>query len=245
MGSVEIYDATTQEVINRFAPVQFYDDFLHGFTVIPAGGSPESGSIWCKKIQSTTGSVATPTAAGKANALNGTIEMALGGTAELEEAALYQNDQKLFKITQGLIVDMVVNVSVLPTLTAEAVWGVIGSYSASGPDAATYSIFFTADGSGEVICESDDNTDDKSATSGITVVAGVLHVYRIDCTDVTSIKFYIDGVRVASGTTFPFAATGSNAQVQPYFGCFKPTASAGAGLATIEVDAVRITQNRS
>jgi len=121
------------------------------------------------------------------------------------------------------------------------VWGLVADYSAA-PDDITYSVFFTADGSGEIFCESDDTATDQSATSGVTVTNTQWKVYRIDCRDVTSIKFYINGSRVASSTTFPFAGTGANATLQPYFGCYK---ASGAGLGTIQIDCVRIWQNRS
>jgi hypothetical protein len=106
-----------------------------------------------------------------------------------------------------------------------------------------YSAWFTVDGSGEVFCETDDNATDRSVTSGVTVINTVGHYYKIDMSDVTSIKFYIDGVRVAAGTTFPFVAVGANALVQPFLGCYKVATSAGLG--TIAIDYVKLWQKRS
>ena len=57
--------------------------------------------------------------------------------------------------------------------------------------------------------------------------------------DVTSIKFYIDGVRVAATTTFAFTATGL---VQPYLGLYKST---GLAVGTIAADYVKLWQKRS
>ncbi len=239
LGNVlEYYDATSHERVRRFAPVEFCDDFLGSYTVIPAAGSPESGMPWVKKTVQTAG---TPSVAGVANAASGVVAAALDATAEKQEATLYMNDQRQFSLEQALVWEARVKLSVLPTLVAEAVWGLLGDW-ADGPDAATYSAFFTADGSGEVFCEVDDNATDQSATSGITVLATEWHVYRIEFLSLTDVRFYIDGNQVAAATAFAYAATGANAILQPYFACYK---ASGAGLGTLQADYCRAWQNRS
>lgn len=110
--------------------------------------------------------------------------------------------------------------------------GLIGTWI-DGPDNASYSAFFAARASGELFCEVDDNATDQSATSGVTATTAQWKTLRIDCRDVTNIKFYIDGVQVATGTTFAFAATGANALMQPYIGCYKVS---GTGVGTLSVD---------
>jgi hypothetical protein len=131
-------------------------------------------------------------------------------------------------------------ISVLPTLNSEAVFGLIGDW-ADGLDAVTYSAFFTADGSGEIFCEVDDNATDQSATSGVTALATDWKVYRIDFTDVTNVLFFINGNHVATGTTFTYAAAGANAILQPYAGLYK---ASGAGLGKVLVDYVRLASYR-
>jgi hypothetical protein len=232
------YDsALLYEHVAPLAPLLFYDDFIGADTVIPAGGSEESGCKWSKKIVG----VAPPTVAVKADTINGVVECALTVDSQKQDAGLYMGDQRQFSVAQGCVFETRVKISVLPTLLAEAVWGLIGDW-ADGPDAITYSAFFTADGSGEVFCEADDNATDSSVTSGVTATAAQWKVYRIDFRDVTDVKFFIDGSRVGSGTTIPYAATGANATLQPYFGLYK---ASGAGLGKIEVDFVRIWQKRS
>ena len=136
---------------------------------------------------------------------------------------------------------MWVNVAVLPTDVAELTWGLVGDW-ADGYDAITYSALFTADGSGEIFCELDDDATNSSATSGVTVTAGVWHCYKIDFSDLTSVKYYIDGVRVAVATTFPYVATGANAVLQPLVGGYKAT---GTGVGTVNCRNVRIWGNRA
>lgn len=236
-GLLTWYLGTTNETLGVVAPVQLYDDFLNPSTVVPDSASLESGVHWAKKIVG----AAPPTVAGVANGTNGAVKCALTADSQKQNADLYGGDQLCFSAKQGLIFEARVNVSTLPTDVAEAVWGVASAW-ADGPDAITYSAFFTADGSGEVFCEADDNATDSSATSGITVTAGDYHVYRIDFSDVTSVKFYIDGARVAGSTTFAWAATAANSKVQPYLACYK---ASGTGVGDITIDYVRMYQKRS
>jgi len=231
------YDATTQERTAPFYPVVFYDDFLSSSLVIPAAGAAESGMPWTKKIVAAAGAAAV---AGIGDAAGGVIQCELDNTVETQDAALYFNDERNFDLTKGCVFEARVKVNVIPTLTSETVVGLVGDYAA-GPDNITYSCFFTHDGSGEAFCEMDDNATDRSATSGVTVLNTAWHIYRIDATNVADVKYYIDGVGVATGTTFSYAATGANAILQPYIGLYK---NGGAGLGELQVDYVRIWQTR-
>jgi hypothetical protein len=236
-GILEYYDRSSQERVRAFAPVFFEDDFLTPSLVIPAGGSLESGVNWAKKIVG----AAPPTVAGVANDVNGTLKCALTSTSEKQNADLYFADQLVFAATQGLNFECRLNVSTIPTLLAESVWGVVSAW-ADGPDNITYSAFFTADGSGEIFCETDDNVTDASTTSGITVVAGDYHIYRIDFSDTANIKFFIDGNQVASSTTFGWTASAANSKVQPIVSCYK---ASGAAVGDVTTDYVRVWQKRS
>jgi hypothetical protein len=237
-GILRYFESDTHETSGPVAPVSFYDDFLQPSLVIPAVASLESGVDWAKKIVG----AAPPTVAGVANETNGIVRCALTADVQKQDAGLYFGDQLTLSAVQGLVFEARVKISTLPTLNAEAVWGVTSAW-ADGPDAITYSAFFTADGSGEVICESDDNATDQSATSGVTATNAQWKIYRIDFSDVTSVKFYIDGAQVAAGTTFPWAASAANSKVQPYLGLYKVGDDAGVG--AIDIDYVRLFQKRA
>jgi len=236
-NKLQYYDGTTHERVLPVSPLVFVDDFCNASAVIPAAGAAESGCDWVKKIVG----AAPPTVAGVADGANGLVQCALTADAQKQSADLYQDDNRHFSVERGLIIEHYVNLAVLPTLVAEINWGLIGDW-ADGYDAITYSAFFTADGSGVITCEVDDNATNQSAASGQTFVAGAWHVTRIEFIDVTDVRFYIDGAHVATSTTFAYAATGANAVLQPFVGCYK---ASGAGLGTIQCDAVRIWGNRS
>jgi hypothetical protein len=238
-GRQVFYDGATFETLKAMFPVVYYDDFLGaGKVVVPAAGSAESGMDWVKKIVG----AAPPTVAGAADAAGGVVQCALTSGSQKQDAGLYMDDQRNFDITKGLIFEARIKVTVIPTLVAEVIVGLVDDWSDGLIDSATYQISFNLDGAADIRCQSDDNATDRDADSGIDAATGTWNILRIDCTDVTDIKFFIDGAGVATGTTFPFAATGANAILQPYVGLYK---ASGAGVGTVQVDYVKIWQNRA
>lgn len=236
-NTLTFYDRTTHERVLPVAPVVFYEEFLGADVAIPAAGAAESGCKWVKKIVG----AAPPTVGKAADGANGLMQCALTVDAQKQSADLYMDDQREFDVTHGLIWEAAIRLSVLPTLVAEINFGLIGDW-ADGYDAITYSAFFTADGSGLITCEADDNATNSSVSSGVTATAAQTKIYRIDFTDVTDVRFYIDGAHVAGGTTIPYAATGANAILQPFVGCYK---ASGAGLGTVLCDYMKIWSQRS
>lgn len=237
-GLVGTYDDSTHERFGTFHPVVFYDDFIGADLVIPAVASEESGVRWSKKIVG----AAPPTVAKIADASCGALTAALTATSEKQDAELYMSDQRNFDLSLGLIFEARVKVSVLPTGNGSIFWGVCGDW-ADGPDAITHSAWFatrTAD-AGLIKAEVDDAATDQTETTGVTVTNTQFKIYRIDFNDLTNIKFFIDGVQVAT-TTKVYAATGANAILQPFLGCYKVS---GTGLGSLTVDYVRLLSKRS
>lgn len=228
-------DKNTEEVLQAMFPIKFEDDFLGAYTAIPAAGSEESGCDWAKKI---VGS-GPPTVGLEADAAGGVAVCALSTDSEKQDAGLYFGDNRQFKVSQGLILQARVKLSVLPTLAGELVMGLWGDWKDGGSD---YRIMFVADGNGELQCEVDDHVTETIVSSGVTLTTDDWAILMIDCTDLTNIKFFVNGSRVAETSTFAYAATGANLTLQPYFGGYK---ASGAGVGTLKTDFVKIFQNRS
>lgn len=119
--------------------------------------------------------------------------------------------------------------------------GLANASNATDADLITDSIFFHMDGGATLIkAECDDGTNETNATTTVTsFVAGTAIANRvegwIDCRDLTSIKFYLDGVRVASGTTFSVAAA-----VNTYFLLAHVEKTTGTETADMVVDWMRV-----
>jgi hypothetical protein len=229
-GVLEFYDNSTHERVSPLAPVVFYDDFIvKGL---------QTTDVWTAIDVSSAGDT-TPLIA--ADVANGVARLPLDVTSEAQESGLTFGNQRPFVLNQGLQFECRVAIQTLPTLLSEAVWGLAGDKNAVA-DSVAESIWFKADGSGAIVVENDDtaNTNDDVAT-GVTLTAGQYAIFRIDCSDIASVKFYINGARVAEGTTFDMS-TVATLKLQPYFHIAK---ASGAGLGVLDVDYVRIWQNRS
>ena len=230
------YDKSTFETLQSTFPLQFYDDFLGS-----AGGSVfDDTMVWGILDVSAVGTVTTAIVA---DSSGGHFLLAHDAQAEDQDAVLSHNDNRNFDVGNGLIFEARVDVAVLPTLTAQAVFGMCGDH-ALDKDALLESAWFKLDGSGAIVVETDDTTNDNDdIATGVTAVPGTYNIFRIDFTTLANVKFFIDGVRVATGTTFDMSnLTGAEWIQQPYFSLDK---TGDAGLGSLNIDYVKIFSNRS
>ncbi len=235
-GHAAIFNKSTFETLWTSFPLFYYDDFLGAWLTIPVGGSAESGCDWAVK------DVGNATEIKLADASGGAVRLLLTSASEAQDAVLYHEDNRNFDVTHGLIFETKLTIDTLPTLLAEIQWGLGDDYVTGGFDALTYCVGFDIDGGGLVYARKDDNDTPQTVTTGVTLTATQAYIFRIDCTDVTDIKYFIDGVQYASTTAFPYVATGANAILQPYFSAYK---ASGEGLGSVTIDYVKIWQNRS
>jgi len=237
-GILTFFDGGTFETVRPLAPFVFEDDFEG--TVIRTTAAGVAG--WTVKDTSAVG-VALP--AILVNQPGGVVRLLLDAQSEKQESGLYLGDALNFNIDKGPIFECRVNVAVLPTGQAEVYFGLANAY-VEGPIAEadagpTVHAFFCLDGAGAVTVHTDDTSNDNDAVAtGVTAVAGTYNIFRIDMTTPASVKFYIDGVGVATGTTFDMS-TGTNVVLQPFLMAHK---EAGTGLGTADVDYVRVWSPR-
>lgn len=229
------FDYVSNETVHDNSPVIFRDDFVGaGAAVVPA--SAESGVFWLKKIVG----AGPPTVAAVANQAGGVVACALTATSEKQDAALYAGDVLNFDMTKGLVWEARIKLSVLPSAAASQM--VIGLSSAwiDGPDNASYYVEFGAAGSGAIVVRKKDGVATTSTASGTTLTNSDWAILRIDASDVTAVRFYINGVET-SGSPVSFGATGANAILQPYAAMYK---ASGTSVGTLQIDYVKIWTNR-
>ena len=220
------------ETVLPIADVVFMDDFLgqavdatHNWTIVDVGN-------------------ATP--ALLEDGASGILNLPLTNTDEKQDAGYYQNDKRNWVLNQGLVAEFRISPKVLPTGQAELYFGLCGDY-VEGPIAEADAgplehIFFCMDGSGAIKIFTDDTANDNNAVAtGVTLVAEAWAVCRIDCSVITDVKFYINGVRVGTATTFDMSTVAALA-LQLHVMAHKET---GTGVGTLYVDYVRAWQNRS
>ncbi len=238
-GRQVFYDGVTFETLLAMYPFHFVDDFEG--SVIKTVGSGIAG--WTVKDTS-AGGTAAPAIVGDAS--NGIVSLNLDATNEKQESGLYMADSLHINLDYGPIVEIRAAVHTAATGQAEMYFGLSNNY-VEGPiveaDAGpTVHAFFVFDGGLACTIHTDDASTDKDAiATGITAVLDTYNIYRIDFTDITSVKFFIDGARVGSGTTFDMSNS-SNVVTQPFMMLHKET---GTGVGSLYIDYIKIWSNRA
>jgi hypothetical protein len=233
-GQQVFYDESTHETLMNSYSKQFVEEFKGA-----AGGSVFDGTMIWNTIE--VGTSTNPTVAVVAD--KDQFLLHLAADDEAEDVVLYHNDNKTFDVGEGLIFETRVDMAVAPGTGVCAVFGMCGDH-ALDKDANTEHAWFRFDASMACKVETDDTTNDNDdVATGVTAVAGTYNIFRIDFTDLTDVKFFIDGTRVATATTFDMSnLTASEQQMQPYFSLDK---ASGTGLGDINIDYVKIFSNRS
>ncbi len=234
-GIQTFYEESSNERVSPMAPVLFYEEFL-GLEIL----ATEAGS---KGIWSTV-EVNLNTAIGPAaDEANGAAHLQLDADNNAEDAVLYWGDQRGISVKQGAIFEAGVKISVLPTGAVAMVMGMAGDHNLA-KDSVAEAAWFRLDGSGALKVETDDTTNNNDdVATGITVTTSPYYILRIDFTDISDVKFYVNGVRVATGTTFDMSnLSDAEAVMQPYFSIDKGVATS---VGSMMIDFVRIWSKRS
>ena len=232
-GLPTAYDVSTQERMPMAPPVYFYDDFLgaDGLAAMVAGGSEESGVKWAVI------DVGGASQAYVADAANGAVALTIAATSEAEDAVLCWNDQLGLDVTNGGIFEFRAQLAVLPTTGVACVAGLAGPHNLDKDTVANHA-WFRWQASAVLLTESDDTTNNNDDTAtGLTTLVTTYGIYRIDFSVLTDVKFYVDGVNVATGTTFDMSNLSAAEKImQPYFSLDK---ASGTGVGTLQIDYVK------
>jgi hypothetical protein len=236
-----------EETVMRLSPVPFFEDFIGADNGAGFPGKYIAGenttALWRTVETNLNLAIATVN-----DAASGIVQITADADDNAELGLLFHNDNLQFRLNQGLLFECRAALNVLPTTVAGELTSVIfglGSATAAVPDNVAVNAWFRLEGTGTgaVLWETDDNVavDDDDNPTGVSVIATAFHIFRIDCTDWTTPKFYIDGVLVGTGNMAALVAP----SVQPYFRVDKQWAAANTSLGTLYIDYVRIWQNRS
>ncbi len=147
----------------------------------------------------------------------GALKLLLDNTSEAQGITLFQNDVLIYDVAQIKSIWWIAKVSAISAVT-DVVFGV-GSARNDTIDSVATNAWFKIDGSASqsnVLCQSDDATNDLSAASGDSLAA-VYKKMLVDFTNgLSDVRYFMDGARVASGTTFDMSDLTDGLNVQPY-----------------------------
>ena len=213
---------------------EFVDDFWGADTYSTAG----QGSPWAIADTSSSG---TPTYAHVSPSATGEIALTLAATSEVENVCLSFGDVLPFDIDNLQRFEARVKVSGCTTGSTIS-WGLATARNDTPGSIANRALFRMtgATSTTAVTVETDDATTDSGLIATGATLATVYKEFVIDFTGGKSnVKFYIDGVRVASATTFSLA--GFSASMQPFFQIQK---AANTNVDAITIDYVRVLLER-
>ena len=222
--------------------IDFFDDFL-GLKLKKVIANENTTAQW-----STVETDINLAPDNVADATNGVVQLTLDSDDIAQVACLYFGDTEQFLIGQGLVFEARVALAVLPTTgteEVEAAWGLAGEHNAD-LDTVDVGAWFRSESPNEttLVWETDDAvTNDDDNDTGVTLVAGTYHTYKIDASDDSAVQFYVDGIFIAESDMSGLTST--TAKVQPYFQLSKAKSVANTGVATMYIDYVRITQDRT
>lgn len=231
IAKVDAQDNVIVNGVQARKDVFFEDDFFN-FHEVGAGGPWDVVEV---NLNTAIGLVA--------DGAGGQLSLAMDADNNAEDAVLYHSDNRFFDVSKNLQIEFRARVSVLPTETGQIVMGIAGDHNLA-KDSVTEHAWFKLDGSGAVVVETNDTTNDNDdEATGVTVLTSEWRVYRIDFSDLSDVKFFIDGSQVASGTTFDMSnLAGAELILQPYFSLDK---DADVGVGTLLLDYVRIWADRT
>jgi hypothetical protein len=234
-----VYNKSTHETLRiEGASVFFADDFLGKYENVYIAADNSAGP-WIEKL---TGA-APPTIVMLDSIGGGALSFNLTADEQKQEAGIYFNNYKNFNIDKGVIFEARVAVHTAPTAQSELYFGVANDY-VEGPIAEadagpTVHALFCYDGALTPTIHTDDATTDTDAVAtSVTSVLDTYAIFRIDASVPASAKFYINGVRVGSSSTFDLSA-GANVVVQPFIMAHK---EAGVGVGSMYLDYVKMWQ---
>ena len=224
-GRHRFYDPATNETVLTTAPNHFYDDFL----------GKQIGGLWTARDTASAVEGLTQ------NGANGIMTVQLTSVNEVQLAGYDWNDVRSLSLAKKLSFESRFRLFTLPEAGAVACIGLCGNHNAA-VDTVAESIWFRMDGNGQVTVEHDDTAHESSkVATGITLATSDWVVANIDCATPSSIKFYLNGNRVAAGTTFDMSQVPA-LNLQPVVRIGKESASMAVG--TLMADYIRAWQDR-
>ena len=215
--------------------VEYCEDFLGSQSLT---ASPAGSDIW---DIADTSSAGTPTYT--VGGINGEATLAFDTQAEAQNVCLFMSDRLNFDIDKLLRIEMAVKMGQAAVDATTSLAFGLASARNDAIDSITAHASFRVIGSGSttaVVVETDDGTTDLDYKATGTTLINAYKRFVIDFSGGTSnVKFYIDGVQVATSTTFDMS--GYTAGLQPYVQLQK-TSDANAN--SVVVDYIKIVSRR-
>lgn len=211
---------------------EYVDDFFGTSATFPTSADP--ATPW---IVADTSAAGTPTYV--RNASNAVLT--LHSTSEVENVCLYHGDALSFDIDDMIRAEFRVKVSGCTSGTSLC-FGMASARNDTQDSVAANAWFkmVGADSTTAVVVETDDGTTDLDDKATGQTLSTTYKRFVIDFSNKKDVKFYIDGIRVATSTTFDMS--GYTSGLQPLIQIQK---TSSANTDAITIDYVKVVARRA
>lgn len=148
----------------------------------------------------------------------GAAALTLANTSEAEVVTLYQNDVLIYDLRQLQHMWWIAKVASVDAVTT-LVMG-LGSAQNDTADSVATNAWFRMEGSAStsaLVVETDDGTNDNNDVATGVSLSSTYKKLHLDFTNgLSDVRFYCDGARVASGTTFDMSDLTAGLNAQPF-----------------------------
>jgi hypothetical protein len=214
--------------------VQIFSDFIGG------GVLPSSGSGLVQYDDSSSGA---PTLLHQPKA-DGIYRMKLASTSEAERCAVYLGDDCCISPTKKPIFEARVAITTASPNAAETlIIGLVSARNDTVASIADHCMFKWTGANNNILIDTDDGTTDTSDQDTTSDwVSGTYYKFKIDMSDLTDVKFFIDGERQLRSTTFDVSAMAASDYLQPIVEIQK---ASGTTVPQVDIDYISVLWERS
>lgn len=211
--------------------VEFYEDFLGPQTLT---ASPAGSDLWDIADTSAAG---TPTYV--VGGINGEATITLASTVEVENVCLFQSDALNYDIDKLLLAEFWIKQGQATIDATTSLAFGMGSARNDAPDSIAANAMFRLIGSNAVVVETDDGTNDNDDKATGQTLSNAYKRFQIDFSDISDVKFTIDGHAVARSVTFDMSNYSDG--LQPFVQLQK---TSDDNVDAVVIDAIRILSRR-
>lgn len=170
------------------------------------------------------------------------MKLTLAATSENEIVTMYMNDVLPIDLASLKWISFILKVAGIDSVTTLTAG--VGSARNDTEDSVTVNAWFRMEGSAStsnLVVETDDNTTDNNDVATGTSLSSTYKKCTIDFTNgLKDVRFYVDGARVAAGTTFDMSAVTAGQNVQPIIQLQK---ASGTGTPSVTIAQIAYEEN--
>ena len=219
--------------------VQIFEDFI-GDGALPLDSAAATGSGFKNHDTSAGG---TPTFAFQSVA-DGVYRMAFASNDEAEYLSTYLGDVVCIPPTKNPVFEARVKITGTFSADDRVVIGLASARHNTLDNIADHAWFRMEGANNNILVEGDDDgtTDNDDNDTGKDWTSGTFHTYKIDMSDLTDVKFFVDGTKCALPEAMDVSGMAAGDLLQPYIAMQK---DAGAVTHSVDIDYISVVWERS